>query len=128
MGGSSPAAIRRTARLGNGWLPTKLSLSEFESGLKKLRQLCAEEGRRQDSVFAGLAHPLFLGTPRPAEPQSTDQGGRQALSGAPSEIIDDLRRYRDAGLEYLVISIPSGDRDYTVESLKFFAGEIASAL
>ena len=128
VGGGTSAAIRRTARFGDGWLPTKLSLAEFESGLQRLRQRCAEGGRRQGSVVAGLAHPLFLGTPRPAVPQSTDQGGRQPLSGAPSEIIDDIRRYRDAGLEYLVVSIASADRNYTVESIKRFAGEVAGAL
>ena len=123
VGGSSPAALRRTARLGDGWLPTRLSPTEFETGLQRLRRLRAEGGRSADSVVAGLSLPLHLDAPR-----KTDQGERQPFSGAPSEIIGDLRRYRDAGLEYLVVIVASADRDYTIESIKRFAGEIGDGL
>ena len=45
-----------------------------------------------------LSLPLHLG-----EPLITSDGERQPLTGEPSEIVDDIRRYRDVGLEYLVV-------------------------
>lgn len=69
-----------------------------------------------------LSLPLHLG-----EPLITSDGERQPLTGEPSEIVDDIRRYRDVGLEYLVLSVPSTDREYTVEAIRRFAEEVVPA-
>jgi probable F420-dependent oxidoreductase len=49
-GGHSNAALRRVARLGDGWQPTQLSLEEFENGLERLREYCEQYGRDWSSV------------------------------------------------------------------------------
>jgi probable F420-dependent oxidoreductase len=49
-GGHSDAAIKRVARVGDGWHPTQISLEQLAAGLKKLRQYCEEYGRDPESL------------------------------------------------------------------------------
>lgn len=49
-GGHSEYALRRVARMGDGWHPTQITLEQFREGLARLRELCDEEGRDFDSV------------------------------------------------------------------------------
>jgi probable F420-dependent oxidoreductase len=49
-GGHSDAAIKRAAKVGDGWHPTQISLAQLEEGIKKLRQYCEEYGRDPESV------------------------------------------------------------------------------
>ena len=116
VGGNSRAAMRRVARLGDAWLPSKFGPEEFSERKQVLRQLCEENGRDSDSVTLGLSLPLTLGEQRRAA-----DGSRQPLSGDPSEIAADLRRYEDAGVEYLVFTVASTDGDYTVDAINRFA-------
>ena len=46
-------------------------------------------------------------------------------TGTVDDIVDDLRRYEEAGLEYLVLSIAATDTESTIEGLHRFADEIA---
>jgi probable F420-dependent oxidoreductase len=45
IGGKSDAAIRRTARVGDGWIPSFITPAEFRVGVERVRQLAAESGR-----------------------------------------------------------------------------------
>lgn len=55
-GGHSDAAIRRAARVGDGWHPTQITLEQLEAGVQKLRQYCEEYGRDLDSTLV-IARP-----------------------------------------------------------------------
>jgi probable F420-dependent oxidoreductase len=50
-GGHSDAAIRRVARLGDGWHPTQITLDALADGIGKLRRACEERGRDPASVM-----------------------------------------------------------------------------
>ena len=47
------------------------------------------------------------------------------LTGSISDIVDDLKRYDEAGLEYLVLSVAASDTESTVEAVNRFAEEVA---
>jgi probable F420-dependent oxidoreductase len=49
-GGHSEAALKRVAKVGDGWHPTQITLEQLEEGIKKLRHHCAEFGRDFNSV------------------------------------------------------------------------------
>jgi len=49
-GGHSEAAIKRVARVGDGWHPTQISLEQLANGLQKLRGYCEEYGRDYDTL------------------------------------------------------------------------------
>jgi probable F420-dependent oxidoreductase len=50
-GGHSEHALRRVARVGDGWHPTQLTLEALAAGLAQLRDLCAEHGREIRSLI-----------------------------------------------------------------------------
>jgi alkanesulfonate monooxygenase SsuD/methylene tetrahydromethanopterin reductase-like flavin-dependent oxidoreductase (luciferase family) len=45
VGGDSPAALRRAARLGDGWISSGLSRDTIAGNIRTLRSLIAEAGR-----------------------------------------------------------------------------------
>ena len=45
IGGHSDVALRRVARLGDGWLPNDLSFPDTKSAIQKLKHYIVEEGR-----------------------------------------------------------------------------------
>jgi probable F420-dependent oxidoreductase len=49
-GGHSDAAIKRVAKVGDGWHPTQIMLDQLEAGIAKLRHYCEEFGRDFSSV------------------------------------------------------------------------------
>ena len=76
IGGNSPLALRRAARLGDGWAPAYLTLPEVETGIATLRKLRSEHGRADE--------PLSVYT-------ATAEAGD----------LDGLRRMRDAGITHV---------------------------
>ena len=53
FGGHSPAAIRRVARLGDGWLPSFVTAAEFRPKADEIRKLAADNGRHIDDEHYG---------------------------------------------------------------------------
>ena len=120
IGGKSRAALRRVARLGDGWLPIGLTPDEVAKGGQVLRQLCEEAGRDPGTAKLGLNTGVNIG-----EPQRSPDGERVPLTGQVADIIDDVRRYRDAGLELLVISMTQVESDASLDGMKRYAEEVA---
>jgi probable F420-dependent oxidoreductase len=120
IGGKSRAALRRVARLGDGWLPIGLTPEEIATGGRVLRRLCEEAGRDPDTAKLGLNLSMSIG-----EPQRSPGGERVPLTGQVADIIDDVHRYRDAGLELLVISMTQVESGASLDGVKRFAQEVA---
>ena len=118
IGGGSKAAMRRAARLGDVWFPMTLDADSLVAQAAALRRMCEENGREPGSVGVAMGFSLELGRPR------TDA----VMSGSSAEVRDDLRRYRDAGVEHAIFSIPSQDWSYTEDSIRRLAGEIGSSV
>ena len=61
-GGHSPAAIRRVARLGDGWHPTQIGLDALADGIAALRRACEQQGRDPATLMIvarpGNSYPL----------------------------------------------------------------------
>jgi alkanesulfonate monooxygenase SsuD/methylene tetrahydromethanopterin reductase-like flavin-dependent oxidoreductase (luciferase family) len=80
IGGESEAALRRTARVGDGWFPYKLKVEDAAARIAYLKQITREQGRDPDAFR--IAAPLFE-----------------------SSAIDDLKRFRDAGVTEFYLGI-----------------------
>ncbi|GAA2210318.1 hypothetical protein GCM10009850_057770 [Nonomuraea monospora] len=118
VGNASAAAIRRAARLGNGWFPSLISPEEVARGRDRLAEL-ASEHRRPTPVIAigGTAH-VGGGPAAQAEIASGISGayGRPLeevagipLTGQPEEVAERLAEYRAAGASHAVIGVSGGD-------------------
>jgi probable F420-dependent oxidoreductase len=67
IGGKSAAAIRRTARLGDGWIPSFITPEEFRGGVQQVKELAAAEGREvPEDHFGTLVNYCVADTPAAA--------------------------------------------------------------
>ena len=60
IGGRSEAALRRTGRLGDGWLVSSVSASEVEQGIKSIRRHATEAGRQVPEDHYGVLIPFYF--------------------------------------------------------------------
>ena len=60
------------------------------------------------------------------QPLTSDSGDRVPLSGTVSQIRDDIARYEEAGLDYMVLSVAADSTAATVEAIRHFADEVAA--
>jgi len=60
IGGRSDAALRRTGRLGDGWLVSSVSPVEVESGINAIRAYAAEAGRHVPEDHYGVLIPFYF--------------------------------------------------------------------
>jgi probable F420-dependent oxidoreductase len=98
IGGVSRAAIRRAARLGDGWQPLGLSPEALREGMATLCDEARAQGRGAAAIPVALA--MTLGTGRP---------GRATLGTEPAEIARNAKVYADLGIDALLVSSVTGD-------------------
>ena len=60
IGGRSQAALRRTGRLGDGWLVSSVSPVEVEAGIKTIRGYAAEAARQVPEDHYGVLIPFYF--------------------------------------------------------------------
>ncbi len=119
VGGNSRLAIRRTARLGDAWHGIRLSPEEVQQGRERLSSLCEIYGRDPKRVEVTLRATMVLD-----QAQRTENGDRALLTGNTSDIRDDIRRYEDASLDYLVLSVAASNTDSTIAAVRRFADDV----
>jgi alkanesulfonate monooxygenase SsuD/methylene tetrahydromethanopterin reductase-like flavin-dependent oxidoreductase (luciferase family) len=116
-GGSSPAALRRTARFADGWLPQSLGPNvELLADLRRLR----EEYRDGAPLDIGaLAHPLSIGSP-----PSSGELPRGTVSGPPEQLAEYLRTFVAAGVGQVQVRFPSRSADELCDQVTAFGAEV----
>jgi alkanesulfonate monooxygenase SsuD/methylene tetrahydromethanopterin reductase-like flavin-dependent oxidoreductase (luciferase family) len=117
VGGAAPAAVRRAARLADGWLPQGTPLDQMPPLVELYRQ---ERGDETGDIGA-ITEWLYVGTP------SWDVQ-RDCVSGSPEEIADALRQWGKVGVNHLQVRFPSRDVDELVEQVERFGAEVGPLL
>ena len=124
VGGHSPAALRRTARHGDGWHPvgaiaaSPLPPAEMRAHLETLKRLTAAEGRDFAALTISYKAPLYDA----AVPDR--DGSRRSFSGAPDEIADDIRAFAAIGVHELIFDFRGSAIAESIERLERFATEV----
>jgi probable F420-dependent oxidoreductase len=116
IGGVSRAAIRRAARLGDGWQPLGLSPEALAQGIATLRDEARACGRDAAKIPVSIAMTL-----------AAARAGRHALGTGPSEIVKNARAYADVGVETLIISAGTSDPGEARAALEMVAREVLPA-
>ncbi|MBI3514359.1 MAG: TIGR03619 family F420-dependent LLM class oxidoreductase [Proteobacteria bacterium] len=98
IGGLADPALRRVARLADGWLAVTIGPTQLPERLAALRRFCTEHGRRYDDLT--LVHKLFLSI---GEPKPSGFGERAPGTGSIPEIIDDLKTLFDLGFQTVIV-------------------------
>jgi probable F420-dependent oxidoreductase len=99
IGGNSDAALRRVARLGDGWHGWKLTPDELDERLARLHELLQEHDRDRDELK------LNVGIPH---------------NGSPDELAAYADHCRRAGIDELVLALPISRRTFK-EQLETYA-------
>jgi probable F420-dependent oxidoreductase len=122
IGGGSPAAIRRTARIGTGWLAGPETPAEAARVVAAVRAAAAEAGRTIDDDHYGAGLPCYFGSPTdPAVGRAmaayTQRTGRDPEAyfavGDAAAIVERIAAYVDGGISKLVLR-PVGFDDVTM--------------
>ncbi|MGE5597443.1 MAG: LLM class flavin-dependent oxidoreductase, partial [Hyphomicrobiales bacterium] len=134
IGGSSDAAVRRTARFGTGWLAGLQSPAQVAPVVTKIKAATAEAGRSIDPDHYGAGFAFRFGSwdepivERSAQGlarlgRGVDVRGTMAVGGADA-IIARAREYVDAGVSKFVLR-PIADTDESiVEQTRRLIGEV----
>ena len=112
VGGVSRAAIRRAARLGDGWQPLGLTPDALAQGIAALGEEARACGRDPARIPVSLALSITASTPR-----------RHALGTTAAELLQSARAYAGLGLETLVISAATSDPREAAAALEM-VGEV----
>lgn len=115
IGGTSQAAVRRAATLGDGWLSTGLRPDRLRARLHTLQQLCEAHGRRFADL--SLSHKLFLNI---GEARTGADGSRDPGTGSEEEIVDDLRRLVELGYGRVIVRYRGSDAEAQRQQLRMF--------
>ena len=94
IGGSSPAAIRRTAAYGDGWLPQGTRRRDLPGQIARLRELRAEVRGGAPIDIGTIVEPIYL----TAGGSGWDLPG-WVLSGRGEEVAESLREFGRHGCE-----------------------------
>jgi alkanesulfonate monooxygenase SsuD/methylene tetrahydromethanopterin reductase-like flavin-dependent oxidoreductase (luciferase family) len=140
LGGATPAALIRTGRLYDGWLPYPPDPADYQSGLLDVRKAAAQAGRSPDDITPALFVSVRV--------DSSIQSGRRALddyanasygmpldelekvqaivTGTPQHVIEGLGRYITAGARHVVVRLGALDLHTQRDQLEQVAALIPS--
>jgi probable F420-dependent oxidoreductase len=126
IGGHTPPAIRRAARLGDGWhpiglrAPASLTPPEMREAVARLRDEASQAGRNPQDITISFRAPLAF----------ADDGGtsRQPLTGSPAAIQDDIGRYADCGVSHMVFDIMTADVAEMQRVMERFARDVKTGV
>jgi probable F420-dependent oxidoreductase len=139
VSGRKEPAMRRAARLGDGWMPYLMSPSAYARTVTTIRQEAEAAGRgltdfewmmylytsiRRDGDKARDDVATFLGRGYGNKPQAMLD--RIAPAGTPDEVAVRLQEYVDAGVRHFIVS-PAAPED-TFEVIKLAAEEVLPRL
>ena len=141
IGGWTEAAMRRTANLGDGWLPAWLLPEDIGKRFRELRAMAATYGRDPDALQLGIEvygcidqdsakakargfGTLAIGRSTFERLMSVEQLASVSLIGSPEEIRRTVRRYVEAGVSHFEIKFIYPTQERHSEMLELFAREI----
>ncbi len=118
VGGSSPAAMRRAARLGDGWLPQGPPKMGMRAAIELIRtERAAALGDDVPIELGAFAEPLYLGEP-------TWDVGEWTLSGSTDQVAERLRRHRRLAISHLQVRFMSRSCDELVDQIERFGADV----
>ncbi|MFE3182575.1 LLM class F420-dependent oxidoreductase [Streptomyces violascens] len=121
VGGSSPAAVRRAALRGDGWLPQGDKRSELPSQIAKLKGIREDAGIVDPIVIGAITEALYVGEPG-------WETGRRTLTGKPEALAESLRAYRAMGVDQIQVRFRSRGRDELTDQMAAFGADVGPYL
>lgn len=119
VGGSSESALRRAARLADGWIPLFVPPEEYSASMERLDKEAERFGRDPLEVTRGIVVFVSLGGPDAARRGVTwmsslysippEAFGRHLVTGQARSVASSLVRFEEAGAEHVAVFITDDD-------------------
>jgi probable F420-dependent oxidoreductase len=125
IGGHSKAALRRVARLGDGWHPVganpavPLGPSELRALLDEVYRLTEAEGRDPKTLAISYKAPVY-DVGKPVAPGVA----RRPFTGAPEQIREDIETFARLGVSELIFDFRSESQSESLDRMERFAQSI----
>jgi alkanesulfonate monooxygenase SsuD/methylene tetrahydromethanopterin reductase-like flavin-dependent oxidoreductase (luciferase family) len=125
IGGHSRAALKRVARLGDGWHPvganpaSPLRPPEMRAKLDELRSLMEAEGRDYASLTISYKAPLYDATV--AGGSLGGDGERRPFAGNRKQILADIEVYSELGVSDLILDFRAETLQESIDRMERFA-------
>jgi probable F420-dependent oxidoreductase len=127
IGGESPAAKRRAARLGDAWYPASANpefrldtTARLGAGIADVHRICREQGR--DPASLGLAYIVLTPVDWTARPGHDSP--RRMFTGSSADMAADAAALAALGIRHVNLSFQTLDAGETVERMQRFAEEV----
>jgi probable F420-dependent oxidoreductase len=120
VGGSSPAAMRRAAERGDGWLPQGPPEMGMAAGVAFVREHRAKARGKAPITIGSLSGPLYLGEP------TWDVG--RALTGSADRLTDALLAHADIGADQVQVAFKSRSADELCDQIVRFGDDVMPRL
>jgi len=123
IGGHSKQAIRRAARLGDGWHPIggvptiPLEPDDVRKDLATLTEFARAAGRDPKHIRVALKGSLF-------DKEKKIEGRRRRFMGDAKEIAADIRDYRAAGVDTMIFDVRRPSSAETLDRMEWMAKEV----
>jgi alkanesulfonate monooxygenase SsuD/methylene tetrahydromethanopterin reductase-like flavin-dependent oxidoreductase (luciferase family) len=121
IGGTSDAALRRVARLGDGWHPNRMSADKMRESLAKLQTLLDEQGRTMDEITLSIRTEVDVLT-------GSSGNADEPLVGTPQQITDSIKGFEELGVQEVVMQIGSLDIAHINNVMDNFADKVMPLL
>ena len=144
IGGWTEAAMKRTAALGDGWLPAWLLPEDIGKRFREVKNMAEQQGRNPDAIHLGIEvygcidedpakarsdgfGTLAIGQSTFERFMSVEQLAEVSLIGSPEEIRRRVKAYSDAGVSHFEIKFIYPTLERHSKMLRLFAQEILPA-
>ncbi|WP_105971930.1 LLM class F420-dependent oxidoreductase [Streptomyces geranii] len=121
VGGSSPAAVRRAALKGDGWLPQGDPRDRLREQIGRIRRLREQAGIQGAFSVGAITEPLYVGEP------GWDVG-RRTVSGAPEAVAESLRAYGAMGVDQIQVRFRSRSSAELLDQIAAFGEQVGPLL
>ncbi len=127
VGGSSDAALRRAARLGDGWHASGVPPAVFRASALAVGNYW-KEAKRDGELQLTLRVPLLIdGIHRPAVDPAL-LGARHIVRGSIANVVRELRQYQSAGCDHVALEVSYSTYPAILDTIDLLAEEIRPAL
>jgi alkanesulfonate monooxygenase SsuD/methylene tetrahydromethanopterin reductase-like flavin-dependent oxidoreductase (luciferase family) len=123
LGGATPAALARTGRTYDGWLPYPPNPADYASGLRDVRQAAADAGRAADDITPALFVSVRIDDDVENGRRALDDYARATygmpleelekiqavITGSAGQVLESLARYVAAGARHIVTRLGALD-------------------
>jgi len=127
VGGSSDGALRRAARLGDGWHASATNHEAFRQGADTVRRYWKEAGR-DGSPFFSLRIPVLIdGVHKPAVDMALIRG-RHTVNGTVAQIAEELRGFEALGCGHVALEVSYSTFPAILETIDLLAEKVRPQL